>query len=1383
MAFETIGLRAVLEGASAFLRDLDKIEKAEKDAGRAAEDTAKKTDKFGSMVTKVSTAAALGFAGLAVVATKFAMDFEQQLDQVGAVAQASEQDMEQLRQTALKLGADTAFSASDAAAAMEELAAGGRSVAQIVGGEAAASVALAAAGNYGLAESARTIATAMDVWKGTQIQTNDVVNRLAGAANASRFGVEDMSAAIAQGGGVAAAVGVSFEDFSTGIAAVASSFASGSDAGTSFKTFLLNLDGTTDKAKETIKQYGLEFRTATGELKPMSAIVQELHDKILPLGEAQQVAALKTIFGNDAYRTAAGLMKLTGEEFQTMSDKMGATDAADVAAQRMGNLSGDLEALKGSLETLAIQIGSSFLPILAKLAQGGADVANAFGSLPASTQTMTLGVIALAAAMPALVSAGSKVVTVFAAMRTGAISAKLAMAGVTLGLGALLIGLDLLSQKTTGVGVMDRVFGDVSKIEAAEEAVRKFDGALKGAGPEADKTAVAMNFLKRTTEDYTRAGGEALNAQSAWNNVLLGSDDRIFGFDVGLSKGKDSMKQFKEEVKAAAVALTSLPLEEQLEIYKSLPPELAKVFDEVTNITAAVNSQEYTMQQAAKTTDGWQGSLGLLGSTISDTATGVAGLQVTSSSVADFLGNSWGPALRSVFMSVGEDGQEELRNLAAEFPSVGTSADDLAEYLESNFGPEVAKAFEDLVKNTEESFENVRDAIESVLPSVDETFAEWKERLDQMVTDQQNWKGNLTLIWDAMKSAGVAMPEAILAAIAEKGPAFAANFAKSFAEDPEGALRALAVVAPAVMGQTADSITAEIIGAAPGVTTAVEVGINQPMEAALIAGEETARAAARLQHDAAIDAFLSDPGAATGAGTTIGSQFADGISSGIANTAANVQAAVTNLISGLFITATGPEGIESGSPSRRAARDIGAPFIDGIIEGMEAETEFLLGTTRGMATELVSNYYQAMQEEQLSGLGAVLQGFNLAAKESDFRARMIEDFGDLGGAVAISFNDALVNQTASGGKALFVALDKLIAEAEEIGVEGAGEAGQALIAAFAAAIETGSPDLVATALGMLDVFEDEIAVKAKEVGGTLAENFLAGYNEERKFRDLEGEIGRSGASFVEALQNAIENETPGAVDAMVRGASDIVDVIVETFDPSKASALTSSFFAAINAAIAGGGQAAIDTLVGILDEINNAANPPNVVGGGGGGSGGGSGPSSGLGSLPTDSIAAGTNLGLQDAAELAAILGVSTNQLIGMTASQFSQALAEMDGHQIVAWNRWSANNFDAATNLSNILMGDPSAYGFGRMPVFHSGIEYVPRTGPAWLQRGERVVSAADNMSAGGGTGSTLVLDVHDNHFTGTEDRNVALMRQMIHDEFSSQSGRSALIHGISRR
>lgn len=333
--------------------------------------------KIGTMaVAGIGVAAAGGLA----VSINAAANFEHAIDQVGAVANATNEEMKGLSDTALRIGKDTAFSATEAAGAMEMLAANGVSVADIMNGAADAAVALAAAGGTDLATAADTASTAMAVWGLEASDMADVVNRLAGAANVSRFGVEDMSLAIAAGGGAAKTAGVEFGDFSAAIAAIAPSFSSGQDAGTSMKTFLANLVPDTNKAKDAFKELGItaadgsnRFFDAAGNLKSMAEIAGILNEATADLTEEQKTLALSVMFGSDAMRAAGALSELTAEEFQKLQDTMGNTDAADVAAQRMGNFKGSMEALKGSLETIQIEIGSKLLPKLTELADFAAE--------------------------------------------------------------------------------------------------------------------------------------------------------------------------------------------------------------------------------------------------------------------------------------------------------------------------------------------------------------------------------------------------------------------------------------------------------------------------------------------------------------------------------------------------------------------------------------------------------------------------------------------------------------------------------------------------------------------------------------------------------------------------------------------------------------------------------------------------------------------------------------------------------------------------------------------------------------------------------------------------------------------------------------------------
>ena len=140
--------------------------------------------------------------------------------------------------------------------------------------EASANFASAAGTNLGT--SATVVSDALNIFKLSADEVTNAVDQMTGVTIASKFGAEDYALALAQGGAAAKVAGVSFEDFNTTIAAISSAFSSGSDAGTSFKVFTQRLIPTSDNAAAAMERLGLEFFTATGQIKPMKEIAEEL---------------------------------------------------------------------------------------------------------------------------------------------------------------------------------------------------------------------------------------------------------------------------------------------------------------------------------------------------------------------------------------------------------------------------------------------------------------------------------------------------------------------------------------------------------------------------------------------------------------------------------------------------------------------------------------------------------------------------------------------------------------------------------------------------------------------------------------------------------------------------------------------------------------------------------------------------------------------------------------------------------------------------------------------------------------------------------------------------------------------------------------------------
>lgn len=388
----TIGVRLRLLTAG-YKQDTDdavgstkKLKGSLDDVGKSGQQN---LDKLASKMAIAGTAltAVVGYA------VKSAADFDKAMSEVGAVSNATADQLDQLRQAAIDAGQATVFSASDAAKAEAELAKAGVSTADILGGALTGSLSLAAAGQIDLADAATVSAAAMNTFGLAGDQVGHIADVLAAGSNKSAAGVEDLGQGLQQVGLVANQAGLSLEDTVGTLSAFADRGLKGSDGATSLKTALQRLVAPTDQAQSTLKDLGISAYDASGQVVSITNVAGQLQDKLKDLAPAQRNAALQTIFGSDAIRAATILYSL-GES--GLRDYISAVDdngaAQDVARKKMDNLSGDIEQLKGSVETLAIQSGSGLNSGLRVLTQGITGLVNEVGDLPPA---ITVGLTAV----------------------------------------------------------------------------------------------------------------------------------------------------------------------------------------------------------------------------------------------------------------------------------------------------------------------------------------------------------------------------------------------------------------------------------------------------------------------------------------------------------------------------------------------------------------------------------------------------------------------------------------------------------------------------------------------------------------------------------------------------------------------------------------------------------------------------------------------------------------------------------------------------------------------------------------------------------------------------------------------------------------------------
>jgi TP901 family phage tail tape measure protein len=359
----------------------------------------------------VATAVIGGGLGYTV---KKAADFEQAMSNAESVM--NPEDVKKyssaLEKLAITAGSKTVYSATEAAEAIGELQKAGVSTSDIMHGALYGSLNLATAGELDLKDAAEVASTALNAFRKDNISVSQAADILAGAANASATDVGELKYGLSMVSAVASGVGWTFKDTTTALATFAQAGLKGSDAGTSLKTMLMNLQPQTDKQAAEFKKLGIitkdgsnKFVDAHGHFKDLKDISEILRKSLSGLTDAQRQAALETMFGSDAIRAGNILYKAGAKGITDMANAMSKIKAADVAKQKLDNFKGTLEQLRGSLETASITLGESLTPALRALTVVVQHAVDGFNSLPEPMQHLIAIGAAVVAAVLGIVTA------------------------------------------------------------------------------------------------------------------------------------------------------------------------------------------------------------------------------------------------------------------------------------------------------------------------------------------------------------------------------------------------------------------------------------------------------------------------------------------------------------------------------------------------------------------------------------------------------------------------------------------------------------------------------------------------------------------------------------------------------------------------------------------------------------------------------------------------------------------------------------------------------------------------------------------------------------------------------------------------------------------
>lgn len=375
--------------------------------------------KVGSTLTKTVT---LPLVGLGTLSVKTAATFESAMSQVqatmGLTADSTSElngqtvnTMDSLSSLAKQMGAETKFSATEAAEAINNMAMAGYDVNEIYGALPEV-LNLASAGALDLDYATQLAANGLNVMGYGTDRLSELSNKLAVTASSAYGSVSDFGEGLLVAGGAAKSANLDFTDIFTALGILGDAGISAAEGGTKLRNVILSLYAPTDTAAEELNTLGIQTQDANGNVRDFQDVLKDLSGALDGLSESDRLNAINTIFNKADIAGVNALLSNCTDRWDELSSTI--DNAGDAAGQmsdtQLNNLNGQLTILKSGLEGLGIAFGEALLPLVKDVTAFIQSIVTWLNSLN-DEQVQTISrILEIAAAVGPLLLIGSKVV-------------------------------------------------------------------------------------------------------------------------------------------------------------------------------------------------------------------------------------------------------------------------------------------------------------------------------------------------------------------------------------------------------------------------------------------------------------------------------------------------------------------------------------------------------------------------------------------------------------------------------------------------------------------------------------------------------------------------------------------------------------------------------------------------------------------------------------------------------------------------------------------------------------------------------------------------------------------------------------------------------------
>lgn len=491
----------------------------------------------GQLAKTAATAAVLGTA-MYKGAIEPSMKFANQMSTVGAISNASAEDMKILTAKAKEMGRTTVFSASESGKAMEYMAMAGWKTEDMVSGIGGI-MNLAAASGEELGSVSDIVTDGLTAFNMKASESGRFADVLAAASSNANTNVSMMGDTFRYVAPVAGALNYTIEDVGLGIGLMANSGIKASQAGTALRSFMSRLAKPTKESAAAMEEIGLSITNADGTMKPFMQTMQEMRTGMQGLSEADKARIAAQLGGQEAMSGLLAIANASEEDFDKLSKAINNSQGAaeKMAQTRLDNLEGDLTLAKSAAEGLQIALGDALTPKLRDVVQGLTPVLEKLAAWVEKNPEVVQQIAGLITKFIAFKGAllggklvfqelngvyltGKKAVEIYKAATITSSLANSAAATSATGLSSAVglltgpLGLFVGGAALATAGA----YGIEKAFEYAEEQTTKFSDNFKKAYDEYEKTIESANTTQSLIDEYR-------NLDEAIRNYAEGSEE------------------------------------------------------------------------------------------------------------------------------------------------------------------------------------------------------------------------------------------------------------------------------------------------------------------------------------------------------------------------------------------------------------------------------------------------------------------------------------------------------------------------------------------------------------------------------------------------------------------------------------------------------------------------------------------------------------------------------------------------------------------------------------------------------------------------------------------------------------------------------------------